>query len=43
MNVRIRYVSQAPDGAIWAIEDFKTGPNGGGPGRILRLEPTFGS
>ena len=43
MNVRIRHVSQAPDGAIWAIEDFKTGPNGGGPGRILRLEPIFES
>lgn len=43
MNVRIRHVSQAPDGSIWAIEDFPTGPNGGGPGRILRLEPVFGS
>jgi glucose/arabinose dehydrogenase len=43
MNVRIRHVSQAPDGAIWAIEDFPIGPNGGGPGRILRIEPVFGS
>lgn len=41
LNVRIRHVSQAPDGAIWAIEDFQTGPNGGGPGRILRIEPIF--
>ena len=43
MGVRIRHVSQAPDGSIWAIEDFRTGPNGGGPGRILKLEPVFGS
>lgn len=43
MGVRIRHVSQAPDGSIWAIEDFPTGPNGGGPGRILKLEPVFGS
>jgi len=43
MNVRIRHVSQAPDGSIWAIEDFAIGPNGGGPGRILRLEPVFAS
>lgn len=41
MNVRIRHVSQAPDGAIWALEDFPIGPNGGGPGRVLRLEPVF--
>lgn len=43
MGVRIRHVSQAPDGSIWAIEDFAIGPNGGGPGRVLRLEPQFGS
>lgn len=43
MNVRIRHVSQAPDGSIWAIEDFPIGPDGGGPGRILKLEPVFGS
>jgi len=43
MSVRIRHVSQAPDGSIWAIEDFPTGPNGGGPGRILKLDPVFGS
>lgn len=43
MNVRIRHVSQAPDGSIWAIEDFPTGPNGGGTGRILKLDPVFGN
>ena len=43
MGVRIRHVSQSPDGSVWAIEDFRTGINGGGPGRILKLEPVFGS
>jgi aldose sugar dehydrogenase len=43
MNVRVRHVSQAPDGSIWAIEDFPIGPNGGGTGRILRIDPVFGS
>jgi glucose/arabinose dehydrogenase len=43
MGVRIRHISQSPDGSIWAIEDFPIGPNGGGPGRILRLEPVFGN
>ena len=41
MGVRIRHVSLAPDGAIWAIEDFRTGPDGGGPGRIIKLDPVF--
>ncbi len=43
MGVRIRHVAQSPDGSIWAIEDFPIGPNGGGPGRILKLDPIFGS
>jgi len=43
MGVRIRHVSLAPDGSIWAIEDFPIGPNGGGTGRILKLNPVFGS
>lgn len=43
MGVRIRHVSQAPDGSIWALEDFPIGPNGGGPGRVLRLEPVVGT
>lgn len=43
MGVRIRHIALAPDGTIWAIEDFAIGPNGGGPGRVLRLDPVFGS
>jgi aldose sugar dehydrogenase len=43
MGVRIRHVAQSPNGDIWAIEDFAIGPNGGGQGRILRLDPIFGN
>ncbi|OYY15916.1 MAG: hypothetical protein B7Y62_04155 [Sphingomonadales bacterium 35-56-22] len=43
MGMRIRHVSEAPDGSIWAIEDFPIGPNGGGLGRIIKLDPVFGS
>lgn len=43
MGVRIRHVAQSPDGSIWVIEDFATGPNGGGTGRILKLDPVFAS
>jgi len=43
MGMRIRHVSQAPDGSIWVIEDFPIGPEGGGLGRIMKLDPVFGS
>jgi aldose sugar dehydrogenase len=43
MGMRIRHVSQAPNGDIWAIEDFALGPNGGGQGRVFKLDPIFGS
>ena len=43
MNARIRYVALGLDGSIWAIEDFPTGPAGGGPGRILKIDPIFES
>jgi glucose/arabinose dehydrogenase len=35
MGTRIRDLAQAPDGAIWALED---GGKGAG-GRLLRLTP----
>ena len=43
MGMRIRHVSQAPDGSIWVIEDFPIGPEGGGLGRMVKLDPVFGS
>jgi glucose/arabinose dehydrogenase len=35
MGHRIREVEQGPDGAIWLLEDGRTGPGG----RLLRLTP----
>ncbi len=43
MGMRIRHVAQSPDGNIWVIEDFSLGPNGGGQGRIFKLDPIFGN
>ncbi len=42
MGMRIRHVSQVPDGSIWVIEDFPIGPDGGGLSRIMKLDPVFG-
>lgn len=36
MNARIREVEQGPDGAIWVLEDGKSG------GRLLKLIPPAG-
>ena len=30
IGMRVRHGSQAPEGAIWVIEDFPCGPEGGG-------------
>jgi glucose/arabinose dehydrogenase len=38
MGARIREVEQAPDGAVWLLEDQR----GGGGGRLLRLTPRRG-
>lgn len=43
MGMRIRHVSQAPDGSIWVIEDFSTALNGGGLGRVFKIDPVFGN
>lgn len=43
LGFRVRHVAQSPDGSIWVIEDFPIGPNGGGQGRIFKLDPIFGN